>query len=136
MNVTRNVVEDLIAVYLAGDASGDTRALVEDWLRTDPDLARRVEEAQRGSLPPVALPEPSLEKRALVRTRRKLRFRGILLGVAIYVSTLPLSVAFNRSGFKGLLIQDWGERIVLIVLAVVLWVIYFGWSRRTRASGL
>jgi len=132
MNVTRDIVEDLLAVYLAGEASADTRALVDDWLRTDADLARRVEEARRVNLPPVALPEPSMEKRALVRTRRALRWRAILLGVTIYVSTLPLTVTFNRSGFRGLLIQDWPERAVIIALAAVLWAIYFGWPRRAR----
>jgi len=136
MNVTRNVVEDLLAVYLAGEASADSRALVEKWLRTDAELARQVEEARRVNLPPVALPEPSAEKRALVRTRRTLRYRFILLGLAIYVSTLPLSVTFDRSGFRGLLIQDWPERIVIIALAVVLWAVYFRWSRHARASGL
>lgn len=136
MNVTRNVVEDLLAVYLAGEASADSRALVEEWLQTDTELARRVEEARHGTLPPVALPEPSTEKRALARTRRTLRFRAILLGTAIYVSTLPLSVTFDRSGFRGLLIQDWPERVVIIALAVVLWAVYFRWSRRARASGL
>jgi anti-sigma factor RsiW len=136
MNVTRSVVEDLLAVYLAGEASADSRALVEEWMRTDANLARQVEEARRENLPPVALPEPSVEKRALVRTRRALRFRAILLGVTIYVSTLPLTVTFNRSGFRGLLIQDWPERVVIIVLAAVLWAIYFRWSRHARASGL
>jgi len=62
--------------------------------------------------------------------------RFILLGLAIYVSTLPLSVTFDRSGFRGLLIQDWPERIVIIALAVVLWAVYFRWSRHARASGL
>ncbi len=136
MNVTRSVVEDLLAVYLAGDASADTRAIVEEWLRTDASLARKVEEARRGTLPPVALPDPSIETRALVRTRRQLRWRAVLLGVAIYVTTLPISVTFNRSGFSGLLIQDWPERIVLIALAIALWVVYFAWSRRTRATGV
>ena len=39
MNISRDVVKDLIAVYLAGDASADTRALVESYLKTDPELA-------------------------------------------------------------------------------------------------
>jgi anti-sigma factor RsiW len=136
MIVTRNVDEDLLAVYLTGEASADTRALVDHWLRRDADLARRVEEARRVNLPPVALPEPSAEKRALVKTRRTLRFRAILLGVAIYVSSLPLTVTFGSSGFHGLLIRDWPERIVIIGLATVLWGLYFYWSRRSRGSGL
>jgi len=79
---------------------------------------------------------PSVETQALRRTRRELRLRAVLLGVAIYVSTLPLTVTFNSSGFRGLLIEDWPERIVVMVLAVVLWAVYFGLRRRLRVSGL
>ena len=50
MNISRDVVKDLIAVYLAGDASADTRALVESYLKTDPELARDVEAARGASL--------------------------------------------------------------------------------------
>ena len=34
MNVTREVIFDLLPVYFAGDASADTRALVEDFFAT------------------------------------------------------------------------------------------------------
>ncbi len=40
MNVTRNVVTDLLPVYFAGEASGDTKVLVEDYFRQDPDFER------------------------------------------------------------------------------------------------
>jgi len=79
MNVNRNVVKDLLVVYLAGEASADTRAIVEDWLEKDRDLARQVELARRNGLPPVSPPEPTSEKRALDRTRRGLRMRMVLL---------------------------------------------------------
>ena len=130
MNITRNVVKDLLTVYLAGEANADTRALVEEWLRTDPDLAREVEQARRTALPEVAVPPPTVEKRALDRARGWWHRRSILLGGAIYFSTLPLAVTFNSSGFQGLLIEDWSERIVLIVIAAALWAVYFGPSRR------
>lgn len=136
MNVTRDVVKDLVTVYLAGEASADTRALVEQWLRTDPELARQVEAARRSDLPPVALPAPSVETRALERTRRHLRSRAIVLGAAIYFTTLPLTVTFNSSGFQGLLIHDWLGRAVALVPAVILWVVYLRLSRRVRAAGL
>jgi anti-sigma factor RsiW len=136
MNVTRDVVKDLLAVHLAGEASADTRALVEEWLRTDPELARQADAARSGDLPPVAMPEPSIEKRALDLTRRGLRLRSIVLGMAIYFSTLPLTVVFNRQGFQGLLIEDWWERIVALILAAGLWVVYLRVSRRLRVSGL
>ena len=41
MKVTRDVVKDLLPIYLADEASADTRSIVEEWLRTDPELARQ-----------------------------------------------------------------------------------------------
>ena len=134
MEITRNVVEDLLAVYLAGDASADTRAIVEEWLRGDPALARQVELARAISLPPPPLPA-SAEKRALDRTKRHLRWRFVLLGTAVYVTTMPLSITFDSRGFNGLLIDGWPARIVILVIAAMLWVAYWLVSRHTRVAG-
>jgi anti-sigma factor RsiW len=133
MNVTSNVVKDLLTVYLAGEAHADTRELVEEWLRDDPDLARQVEQARRASLPAVAVPPPTAEKQALDRARRRWRIRWIVLGTAVYFTTLPLSVTFNRSGFQGLLIDNWPERIVVLVVAAALWAVYA--RLRWRSAG-
>ena len=40
MKVTREVIYDLLPSYFAGDASDDTRALVEAYFETDPEFAR------------------------------------------------------------------------------------------------
>lgn len=90
----RNVIRDLLTVYLAGDVSSDSRALVEDWLQRDPELARQVELARRTDLP--------------------------LFGLAAYVSSLPVSVTFSSRGFEGLLIDNWPERAVVLLLACAL----------------
>ncbi len=136
MKITRDIVKDLITVYLAGEASADTRSLVEDWLRSDPDLARQVDEARGGKLPPVVLPEPSADKLALTRTRRRLKLRMVVLGAAIYFTLMPFSVVFNVHGFTGFLIEDWTERIIVLAVAAVLWIVYFAQTRRLRTSGL
>jgi anti-sigma factor RsiW len=135
MNVTRDVVKDLLTVYLADEASADTRALVEEWLRSDPDLAADVDRARRNGLPPVEAPAPTIERRALDRTRRYLRARAIVMGAAIYFSVLPLTITFGSDGFHGLLITDWPSRVVALSVAAVLWVIYYRMSRRLSVSG-
>lgn len=132
MMVTRDVVKDLLTVYLAGEASSDSRALVEDWLRGDPELARQAELARNIELPAVPAPATTVEKRALDRTRRHFRWRSVLLGFTIYVSTLPLSITFDRNGFSGLLIQDWPQRLVVIAIALLLWILYWRVARRVR----
>ena len=42
MNVTREVILDLLPVYLSGEASPATRTLVEEYLRQDAELAQRI----------------------------------------------------------------------------------------------
>lgn len=134
MNVTRDVVKDLLAVHLSGDASPDTRALVEEWLRTDPELARLAEQAGALHLPEAA--PPTVGKKALETTRKLLRWRMVLLGTAIYVTTLPVTITFDRNGYRGLLVDNWPERSVLFVIAMGLWFAFWKFSRRLRVAGL
>lgn len=39
MKITRDVILDLLPLYLADEASADTRALVAEFLEQDPELA-------------------------------------------------------------------------------------------------
>jgi anti-sigma factor RsiW len=136
MKITRNVIQDLLPAYVAGEVSADTRTLVEEWLRTDPDLSLQAEASRGMRLPVTPPPRPTIEKQALDRTRRHLRWQMVLLGTAIYVSSLPLTVTFNRSGFSGLLIDNWPERIVVIGIAIVLWISWWRLRRTTKVAGL
>ena len=40
MEITRNVILDLLPLYAANEVSTDTRELVEKYLKTDPELTR------------------------------------------------------------------------------------------------
>src|SRR5207244_11698941 len=40
MNVTREVVTDLLPIYFSGEARGDRKPLVEDYFRQYPDFER------------------------------------------------------------------------------------------------
>ena len=69
MTVTQNVVMDLLPVYLSGEASPDTRELIEEFLRQDPELARVVAvqmrefNSQRDLLEPAGAPSTDHELR-------------------------------------------------------------------------
>jgi len=43
MEVTRDVILDLLPLYMAGEVSTDSRQLVEKYLQADPELARLAE---------------------------------------------------------------------------------------------
>ena len=40
MKITRDVIYDLLPGYFAGEVSADTRALIDEFLETDPEFAR------------------------------------------------------------------------------------------------
>lgn len=139
MNFSREVLDDLVTLYLAGEASADTRALVEEQLAHDPELARQVEEARssRLSLPTAPPVTPTAEKLALERTRQLLKSRSSTLVVAAIFTVLPLSFAFDESGITYLLIRD--DPVVGTawwLTAAVMWIAHLVIRRRLRVAGL
>jgi hypothetical protein len=74
-SVPRNVVIDLLPAYLAGEASEETRALVEEFARRDPGIALMI---HTGSLvsddDSLKIPDAEkLEMKTLKRIRRSIR---------------------------------------------------------------
>ena len=90
MKITRDVVSDLWPLYESGEASADTRALVEEYLRGDPELAERVRRAASGALDAslAGTPSPDLELRTLARTRRRLGWQRWLFGLAWFFTAI------------------------------------------------
>ncbi|MBI2838304.1 MAG: hypothetical protein HYX75_08325 [Acidobacteria bacterium] len=140
MNITRDVIKDLLPLYAAGEASPDTKVLVEEFLRADEELRRLADALRTGEEAPIPrlTVEPTRERAALERTRKLLRVRGLLLGFSILFTTLPLSFAFDSSkGLTFLLIRDApGLAVTFLVLAVVLWIAFAAIVRRLRVTGL
>ncbi|TES90573.1 MAG: hypothetical protein E3J88_03895 [Anaerolineales bacterium] len=51
MEITKNVILDLLPLYLADEVSADTRALIEEYLETDPELAEIATQSAAVELP-------------------------------------------------------------------------------------
>src|SRR5262245_65432713 len=98
MNVTREVILDLVPLHLAGEASPASSALIEEYLRTDPDLAARVRTMSAESFAttaPSATPERELD--AVRRKRRLLFALRWLLAWGLAHTPLP-----HRGGYDAL----------------------------------
>ena len=139
MEITRDVIKDLLTVYLAGEASADTRRLVEDYLETDPALAADVARAKGRpfDLPVTPAPSPTAEKRALDATRQLLKNRSSTLAVACLFTVLPLSFVVEGSRVTFVILRD-APVIALAwwATAAVMWAVHFWIRRRVRVSGL
>lgn len=100
MKITREVVTDMFPLYLSGEASADTRALVEEFLREDPEFAGLIRLQSEQSLfskqPQTPLPADH-EVNVVQRTRRRLRWRSWWLALSLTFTSLPLSFAYDIS---------------------------------------
>jgi anti-sigma factor RsiW len=137
MNVTREIVKDLLPLYVAGEVSADSRAAVEAALRGDPELARLADALRSGTPAIPASRTPSADRTTLDRTKSLLRRRTWLLALALFFTGLPLSFTFDRGGFSFLLIRDAPiAGALFFVVGAALWVALAITARRLRVTGL
>lgn len=141
MSVTREVIMDLLPIYLAGEASPDTRALVESFLKEDSELAqgirgRWVENMVRAV--PSSLP-PELELKAFRRTRSQLVWQRWLMGFGMFFTAILASSQFtisrgNVTDFH-FLVRDYPTLFaVSAILGAACWAAYFVVRRGVRAN--
>jgi len=91
MKVTRNVIQDLLPLYLAGEASPDTVALVERYLETDPELAEMAQQATKVSLDQVPVPlTKEVEMEAYEKAQKWMVIRTI--GLAAIIAAVIVSI--------------------------------------------
>lgn len=86
--ITRDVILDLLPLYLAGEASEDTARLIKKYLDTDPELAEIVKQKSEFNLldeiPVPITKEKNMEK--FIETKKWLMTRTILLNLIMAVS--------------------------------------------------
>jgi hypothetical protein len=134
LNVTRNVVADLWPVYESGEATADTRALVDEFLKTDPDFAATLRAAV-GARPPQVDLQPETKLAALKRTRDLVRGNGWLRGLRLFAIVMTI-FSFVR------VITDtsWDVSprrfIAEAVMAVISWTAYVVLLNRYRRRSL
>ena len=97
MNVTREVILDLLPLYVAGEASPATRELVDEYLKGDPSLAERVRVLGAEGLAPRAVGDlpADVELQALRRARRVLGWQRWLFGLGLAGSAIGLSTSID-----------------------------------------
>ena len=138
MNVTRDIITDLWPVYESGEASEDTRRLVEQFLDNDKEFARLIHELpdesiQMGMLPPL---KREREVETLRMTKRLLRVRDSLFWIAVFLTFTPLTV-YDASWGSGWVVRDHPVlALALVAAAAAAWSFYVVLRRRLSATGL
>lgn len=94
--VTRNVVNDLWPLCQSGDASTDSRALVEAYLARDASFATELKENE---MPSRAMPDiklsPEAEIRLLEEVQKRTRIKLLILGGSIALAGAIMIIALG-----------------------------------------
>ena len=137
MNVTREVIIDLWPLYRSGEASDDTRQLIDDFLQQDEEFSRLIHESREESVKADALPPLGREKEleTLRRAKRLVWIRDALFWIAIFLSATPFAV-YHTSWGSGWVIRDlpW-LACALASGAGITWCFFFALKRRLSTAG-
>ena len=137
MSIPKEVILDLLPIYLAGEVSPATRAWLENYLALNPELAEQVRQQRSQSfdraLPPFP---PELELRTLRRTRRTITLLRWLFGLGMAFSAIALSLELSFRPFKlRLLLLDYPAQLgPCLAVGVAFWTAYFVLRRRFRTT--
>ena len=96
MEITRNVILDLLPMYMANEVSADTRQLIEKYLETDQELANIVKHSAKLGLPK-DVPAPLTREdnlKAFVKAKRKIQIQSIVLAAGIILIVAAILYAF------------------------------------------
>ncbi|MDZ4797315.1 MAG: hypothetical protein SGI92_04080 [Bryobacteraceae bacterium] len=134
MKVTREVILDLFPVYLSGEASPDTKTLVETYLAQDGELAAQLRSQWSEAAASIPLPA-DLEMRSLRRTRIVVNVRSGLMALAIWCTLLPFAFRVGKNGFHFLLFEyQPAYAVANLCVGIAGWIAWYILGRRLKLT--
>ncbi len=140
-DIPKDVILDLLPLYLAGEVSPATRDWLKAHLDQNPELAEQLRQMERSSeFPgPALVPAlaPEVEMLALRRAQRMMvTLRWLFaLAIAFTAIALALEITFRPFHVRLLLLHYPGQFGPALVAGAVCWIFYFALKRRLRITG-
>ena len=93
--IPQHVILDLLPLYLADEVSEETRNLIEEYLKTDPQLATLAQQAKKAtSLQEIPAPiNKETEMEALKKVRKLMVQHNVFLALAV-ILTIMVGVSY------------------------------------------
>ena len=144
MNISRDVIEDLMPAYLSGDASADTKILVQEFMREDAQFAQEVARMQQGFAFATTArsrdlrPSANLEAAALMRTKAMMRRHSWMLAFSLVLTLLPFSFILSSNGqLDWIMVRNAPDKALTSwAIAIGFWIAYWLTRRKLRGAGL
>jgi hypothetical protein len=133
MNITNEVINDLLPLYFSEECSRDTKQLVGEYLQAHPELEKQVKHFKNNPLPnsqPLSL-EKDVEMKALRKTRLLLKIRSFLMGFAIFCTLVPFSFIYTGGTFYWLFQNAPTSALVYALLGIAFWTGYIILKRKS-----
>ena len=133
MNISKDVINDLLPLYFSEDCSADTMQLVEEYLKSNPDFEKWAKSLNKNPLPkdiPQNL-QITDEMNSLLKTRRLLKARGIFMGFAIFFSLVPFSFFISEEHSFFMLLDAPLSALLFAICSIPLWIGYFIVKRKS-----
>jgi hypothetical protein len=130
MKVTREVMKDLLPLYFSGEASADTRTLVEEYFRENPEFEREARGSARSlemlQTTVTVAPEAKKEKRDLESVHKAAWRHKVSFGLALFFTLVPLAFVYNKGHFVWIMVRNapWDAGVYWLT-AALFWLLYF-----------
>ena len=130
--ISRDIVVDLLPLYLADEISPAGRQAVEEFLNADAELAAYVHTAKaESSAERSTRPKPSadLEMRSVQKTRKVLRLQRWLFALAIAFTSVGLSTGIQLdngriTGARLVAFDHPAALVPALIAAAICWLMY------------
>lgn len=126
MNISKDIIQDLIPLYAANECSDDSRALVDAYLAQNPKEAEMLRRAMDGSFA-TAAPSPVdlSEINSLNRSRKRLQVQALLMGIAIFFTLAPFTFFHIDGKTTWLFSKSPISAGIYLAVGAVCWLAYF-----------
>ena len=94
MEISRNVMLDLLPLYVADEVSEDTRSLFKHYLETDPELSKVIKQlASMEKMEEIPLPLSKDDNlKAIRKAKRTIRLTGIIIGFLLSFALVAITL--------------------------------------------
>ncbi len=138
MNITHDVIIDLLPLYFSGEASEDSKILINNYFEQNPEFAEQSKTSSEQIITndiPITLTKDD-EMNTLNKTKKFIRLRSWLLGFAIFFTLAPASVANIDGRTFWFAIEAPLTALGYGLVGVIFWISYFVTRHKLQTTGL
>ncbi len=130
-----DVMHDLLVLYMAGEASIATRAVVETYAIQDREFAALLGSTERSPLEVPEARDAAME--VLARTRKHLKMQKILFGIGLFTCLVPFTVVVRHAKIVFFMWRDAPTMaLAFTAIGVLVWASYWTVGRQVSKAGL